>query len=124
MSGRSRVRKQAWLRRKRRVRKVVVGNQERPRLSVFRSHKNIYAQIIDDETGHTLAATSSLKLPEVDVPEGIDGKCAVAYRVGRGIAELAKQKGVAKIVFDRSGYLYHGRVAALARGVREGGIEF
>ncbi len=124
MSGNNRVRRMAWVRRKRRVRKSVAGNQERPRLSVFRSHKNIYAQIIDDETGHTLAAASSLKLADVEIPEGLGGKCAVAYRVGRGIAELAQQRGIAKVVFDRSGYLYHGRVAALARGVREGGIEF
>jgi len=117
-------RRAAWQRRKKRVRKHIAGTPERPRLSVFRSHKYIYAQIVDDQQGQTLSATSSLKVLQSEVPEDISGKCAMAYRVGRTIAEQAKEKGIAKIVFDRSGYLYHGRVAALARGARDGGLEF
>lgn len=124
MSGMKRERRQAWQRRKQRVRKTVSGSDERPRLSVFRSNKNIYAQIVNDLEGRTLVAASTRKLPQVEVPEEITGKCALAYQVGRGLAEQAKEKGIIKIVFDRSGYLYHGRVAALARGVRDGGVEF
>ena len=124
MSVKKRVRRQAWLRRKQRVRKKISGSDDRPRLSVFRSNKNIYAQIVNDLEGRTLVAASTQKLPQVEVPEEMVGKCALAYQVGRGLAEQAKEQGIAKIVFDRSGYLYHGRIAALARGVRDGGIEF
>lgn len=117
-------RQAARLKRKRRVRKKVSGSPARPRLSVFRSHRNIYAQVVDDEGGRTLVAACSLKLGEHPIPEGIAAKCAVAYRVGRQLAEVAREAGIGRVVFDRSGYLYHGRVAALARGVRDGGIEF
>ena len=124
MSIRQRTRRAGWLKRKRRVRKKVRGSPDRPRLTVFRSNKYIYAQVVNDDENRVLAAVSSLKPLTEEVPEDLRGKCATAYRVGRRIATLAKDKGIEKIVFDRSGYLYHGRVAALARGIREGGIEF
>ncbi|MBK7703428.1 MAG: 50S ribosomal protein L18 [bacterium] len=112
------------LKRKVRVRKKVSGTAERPRLTVSRSHKAIYAQIIDDVVGNTLLAADSRKADEAAVPEGLAGKCATAYRVGHHLARLAREKGIEKAVFDRNGYLYHGRVAALAKGARDGGLEF
>lgn len=112
------------LKRKNRVRKKVSGTAERPRLTVTRSHKSIYAQIIDDAVGCTLIAADSRKADEATVPEGLAGKCATAYRVGHHLARLAREKGIEKAVFDRNGYLYHGRVAALAKGARDGGLEF
>ena len=124
MSGKSRTRTAARLKRKRRIRKKVAGTAEVPRLSVFRSHRLIYAQVVNDDEGKTLIAADVKRAAEVDVPEGVGGKCAEAYRVGRAVADQAKAQGIEKIVFDRSGYLYHGRVAALARGVRDGGIKF
>ena len=119
----SKKRFEARRRRKFRVRKKLQGTAERPRITVYRSHKNIYAQVVDDEQGRTLLAHDGRKAAAVDVPEGVTGKCAAAYIVGRGLAELAKAKGINAMVFDRNGYLYHGRVAALARGLRDGGIE-
>jgi large subunit ribosomal protein L18 len=110
--------------RKFRVRKKVSGTAARPRLTVTRSHKSIYAQIIDDAVGCTLIAADSRKADEATVPEGLAGKCATAYRVGHHLARLAREKGIEKAVFDRNGYLYHGRVAALAKGARDGGLEF
>lgn len=125
MINNAKQRREGRLRRKARVRRHVSGTPERPRVSIFRSHRGIYAQVVDDLAGRTLCAASHRQLAEAAaVPEGVAGKCAVAYRVGRRLAELAKEKGIEKIVFDRSGYLYHGRVAALARGVRDGGIQF
>ena len=115
---------QGRLKRKNRVRKKVSGTAERPRLTVTRSHKSIYAQIIDDAVGRTLIAADSRKADEATVPEGLAGKCATAYRVGHHLARLAREKGIEKAVFDRNGYLYHGRVAALAKGARDGGLEF
>ncbi len=112
------------LKRKTRVRKKVSGTAERPRLTVTRSHKAIYAQIIDDAVGCTLIAADSRKADETALPEGLAGKCATAYRVGHHLARLAREKGIEKAVFDRNGYLYHGRVAALAKGARDGGLEF
>ena len=100
-----------------RIRKNVNGTAERPRLSVFRSNKQIYAQVINDLTGKTLASASSLgleKLPKIEQ----------AKKVGALVAEKAKAAGVEKVVFDRSGYLYHGRVQALADAAREGGLNF
>ena len=117
-------RKAAWRRRKRRVRKGVAGTAGRPRLTVFRSHKNIYAQIVNDDEGRTLVAASSLKDSGGETPEELAGKCALAYQVGRQLGERAKEQGIEQVVFDRNGFLYHGRVAALARGVREVGIKF
>ena len=92
-------------------------------MSVTRSHKNIYAQVIDDDTGSTLLSIDSKRAARWRLPKASTGKCAIAYSVGRAVADLAKEKGIAAMVFDRSGYLYHGRVAALARGLRDGGIE-
>jgi len=121
---------EARLRRKKRVRKKIFGYPERPRVSVFRSHKHIYAQIINDVEGHTLVALSSLspevrtKVEELKSKGEIKGKVDVARLVGRMLAEKAKEKGINKVVFDRGGYKYHGRVKALAEGLREGGLEF
>ncbi len=112
------------LRRKISVRKKISGTAERPRLTVKRSNKAIYAQVVDDVLGNTLVSADSSQAFEAEVPEGFDGKRAAAYLVGRAIAEKAKEKGIEAAVFDRSGYLYHGRVAALAKGARDGGLKF
>ena len=111
------------VRRHRRVRKRVYGTVERPRLCVFRSLRDIYAQIIDDDAGHTLVHADA-RQPNV-VPDGTScGTLAAARAVGRAIGQRAKDAGIARVVFDRSGYLYHGRVRALAEGAREAGLEF
>lgn len=109
-------------RRRRGVRQRVFGVPERPRLSVFRSARHIYAQIIDDLAGRTLAAASTLD-PELHarLPRGSNRE--VAREVGKALAAKARAAGVTKVVFDRSGYLYHGRIAAVADGAREGGLE-
>jgi large subunit ribosomal protein L18 len=104
-----------------RVRKRVFGTSEKPRLNVYRSTQHIYAQLIDDAAGRTLAAASSLEKP-LDLKTG--GNVDAAKKVGLTIAERAKAAGVTKVVFDRGGYLYHGRVASLAAAAREGGLEF
>lgn len=116
-------RAQARTRRHLRLRKRVVGTMERPRLAVFRSSKHIYAQLIDDDRGHTLAAASTLDQAVRGELESTSDSDA-AKRVGQLIAERAKSQGVTKVVFDRGGNLYHGRVAALAEGARENGLEF
>ena len=103
-----------------RVRGKISGTAERPRLSVFRSESNIYAQIIDDVAGNTLVAASSVE----KAFEGNGGNIEAAKKVGAMIAERALQKGIEEVVFDRGGYVYHGRVAALAEGAREGGLKF
>jgi len=117
--------KRIEIRRKRKVaiRKRVSGTSARPRVTITRSHKNIYAQVVDDDARNTLLASNGQAAAAVEAPEGIAGKCAAAYNVGRTLADQAKEKGITAMVFDRSGYLYHGRVAALARGLRDGGIE-
>ena len=108
------------LHRHKRVRSKVSGTPERPRLNVFRSETNIYAQIIDDVNGVTLVSASSL---EKDFH--VDGtKSDAAKQVGVNVAERAKAKGIETVVFDRGGYVYHGRVKALAEGAREGGLQF
>ena len=119
----SKTRIKARLKRKISIRKKVSGTAERPRVTITRSHKNIYAQVVNDLEGATLVACDSKHAAEADVPEGVSGKCATAYLVGRTVANQAKEKGITTMVFDRSGYLYHGRIAALARGLRDGGIE-
>ncbi len=102
-----------------RIRKKIIGTPQRPRLSVYRSNKDIYCQVIDDTRGHTLAAASSREL------NGASGtKTEKAYQVGKLIAEKTKACGIEAVVFDRGGYLYHGRVKALAEGAREGGLNF
>ena len=108
------------LHRHKRVRGKVSGTSERPRLNVFRSEANIYAQVIDDVNGVTLASASSLD----KAIEGYGGNVAAATAVGKLVAERAKAKGIEAVVFDRGGYLYHGRVKALAEGAREGGLQF
>ena len=110
----------ARLRRHKRVRGKISGTPERPRLDVFRSNMHIYAQIIDDVNGKTLVSASSL---EKDF-EGFGGNKEAARKVGKLVAERAKAKGIDTVVFDRGGYIYHGRVAELAEGAREGGLEF
>ncbi len=104
-----------------RVRKKVSGTPEKPRLSVFRSNKAIYAQVIDDLAGKTLAAASSLSK---EFAGKTMTKTEQAHKVGKVLAERAKEAGVESIVFDRGGYLYHGRVKSLAEGAREGGLKF
>jgi large subunit ribosomal protein L18 len=104
-----------------RIRLKLKGNQERPRLAVFRSLKHIYAQVIDDRQGTTLAAASS---GEKNSSVASGGNLAGAKQVGKLIAERAKTKGISKVVFDRGGYLYHGRIKALADAAREAGLEF
>ena len=104
-----------------RIRLRVHGSEERPRLAVFRSLKHIYAQVIDDRKGHTLVAASS---GEKKSSVGNGGNLAGAKQVGKLIAERAQAKGVKKVVFDRGGYLYHGRIKALADAAREAGLEF
>ena len=111
----------ARARRHYRVRKRVVGTVERPRLAVFRSNKHISAQIIDDRSGRTLAAASTV---EKDLRGGATGNITAAKSVGRLVAERAKAAGVTSVVFDRGGFLYHGRVAAVAEAAREAGLEF
>ena len=110
---------EARLRRHRRVRGKVSGTAERPRLAVFRSNKGVFAQLVDDERGVTVASASWLKLR----PFG-GTKSEQAAEVGKALAAAAKSAGVTRCVFDRGGYLYHGRVKALAEGAREGGLEF
>jgi len=105
-------------RRRRHIRKRVNGTSERPRLTVFRSSKQIYAQVIDDVAGATLASASSLK---GETTEG--GKVATAEAVGAAVAAACKERGITKVVFDRNGYIYHGRVKAVADGARKGGLE-
>jgi large subunit ribosomal protein L18 len=109
--------KEARDRRHRRVRGKITGTAERPRLAVFRSNADVYAQLIDDVKGQTLAAADSRAVKAGD-------KSAKAKATGELIAERAKAAGISTVVFDRGGYLYHGRVKALAEGAREGGLEF
>ena len=105
-----------------RIRKKVMGTPERPRLNVYRSLNHIYVQLIDDLEGKTLVAASSADDRKDDRKSG--GNVASAKQVGKKIAELAKEKGVTKVVFDRGGYIYHGRVKALADAAREAGLQF
>jgi large subunit ribosomal protein L18 len=115
--------RQAALRRTRhrRVRKKLAGTAERPRLAVFRSSRHMVAQVIDDATGRTLAAASTV---EADLRSGATGNKDAAAAVGRLVAERAKAAGVTRVVFDRGGFLYHGRVAAVADAARSAGLEF
>ena len=113
----------ARLKRKKRIRKNICGNQDRPRLSVFRSSKNIYAQIIDDTLGTTLVSASTLDKEFKD--QKIEGKkVEIAKVVGNLVGKRALDKGITKVVLDRNGYLYHGRIKALSDGAREAGLNF
>lgn len=111
------------LRKHKRVRKKVKGTSERPRLDVYRSLTNIYAQIIDDTTGNTLVSASSLD-HEFKGELGYSGNKKASTEVGKLVAKKAIEKGITKVVFDRGGYLYHGRVKELAEAAREAGLEF
>jgi large subunit ribosomal protein L18 len=113
---RSGLKRAARFRRHRRVRRKVGGTRERPRLAVYRSNRHIYVQLVDDQGARTLAAASDLSVAE-------GGKQERAKRVGQAIAERAKALGVDRVVFDRGGRLYHGRVKAVAEGAREGGLQ-
>lgn len=106
---------------RKRIRKVSVGTAERPRMSVFRSNKEIYAQLIDDSNGVTMAAASSR---DKELAKAKGTKSEIASQVGKAIAEKAKKAGIEKVSFDRGGNLYHGRVKALAEGAREAGLKF
>ena len=110
------LKRRARLRRHRRVRKNVFGTQERPRLAVYRSNRHIYAQVVDDLTARTMASAS-------DLDSGKGDKTTRAKEVGKAIAERAKAAGVERVVFDRGGRLYHGRVRAVAEGAREAGLQ-
>ena len=122
------------LRRHKRIRAKVFGTSSRPRLCVFRSLKHIYAQIINDEKGETLVSASDLEFKKLNRKlkkeimtkdkKLLTGKVAIAYQVGKLIAEKALKKKIEKVVFDRAGYKYHGRVKALADGARDGGLKF
>ena len=116
-------RKQARIKRQKRIRKKIVGTTERPRLCVFRSSKHIYAQIIDDIDGKTLAAASSLE-ESVRSNKDVKGKIDVARQIGKLIAQRSLDKGLKTVVFDRNGFLYHGRVKAVSDGAREAGLIF
>ena len=111
------------LKRKRRIRKKIYGTEEKPRLSVFRSAKHIYAQLIIDDKNHTIAAASSREKEFLENAE-LKGKIAKSQLVGKIIAQRAMDKGITKIVFDRNGFLYHGRIKAVSEGAREAGLKF
>ena len=113
---------EARQRRKIRIRKKISGTSERPRLVVFRSNAHMYAQVVDDMTHATLVATSTLTLSKGG--EAVHCNKAGAELVGKEIARLAKEKNISRVVFDRNGYLYHGKIKAVADGAREGGLEF
>jgi len=122
MSNVAKVRREARLRRHRRVRKSITGTASRPRLAAHRSNKHFTLQVIDDTTGRTLAAASTV---EADVrAAGSTGSAAAAARVGTLVAERDKAAGVTEVVFDRGGFLYHGRIAAAAEAARAAGLEF
>ena len=105
-----------------RIRKKMLGTEERPRLSVYRSLNHIYVQIIDDRNGRTLVSASSSEGAKASKRTG--GNVAVAKEIGKQVAQRAKEKGITKVIFDRGGYLYHGRVKALADAAREAGLQF
>lgn len=111
------MKRQLRIKRHKKIRKRISGTNDRPRLSVFRSGKHIYAQVIDDSSGKTLVAESDLKLDKFK-------KTEKAYTVGKKLAEKATKKKIKQVIFDRGGFLYHGRVAKLAKGAREGGLKF
>ncbi|HEY3156039.1 MAG TPA: 50S ribosomal protein L18 [Candidatus Eisenbacteria bacterium] len=111
-------------RRHMRIRKKVMGTAERPRLTVFRSLNHIYAQLVDDLTGRTILTVSSMDKEVAPSLKETKGKIEAGKLVGKQIAARAKEKGIERVCFDRSGYLYHGRVKAVAEGAREGGLNF
>jgi len=124
MQDKNKILKVKRLRKRLHIRKKIYGTPEKPRLVVFRSLKNIYAQLVDDTSHQTLVAASSLsKELKAEIAKA-EGKIGIAYLVGKEIAQKAKLANIATVVFDRGGYLYHGRVKALAEGAREAGLKF
>lgn len=121
--GSTNLRTVSRLKRKRSIRKRLSGTAERPRLSVFRSSRHIYAQLVDDLKGDTIIAASSVEKAVRGLPK-FESKVAMAEHVGKLLAERAKEKGIDAVVFDRNGFLYHGRVKALSSGAREAGLKF
>ena len=115
--------RQARIKRKKRIRKKMTGTQERPRLSVFRSARHVYAQIVDDSRGTTVVSASSVEKAVKSQP-AFENKVALAEHIGKLIAERAAEKGIKKVVFDRNGFLYHGRVKAISEGARKAGLDF
>jgi large subunit ribosomal protein L18 len=129
MIDRTKQKKEARVRRHRRIRAKVTGTADRPRLAVFRSAKHIYAQLIDDTAGKTLVAVDDLGIKKesgkaAKTEDSRKAKVAVAFAVGKAVADKAVKKGIKKAVFDRGGFAYAGRIAALANGARENGLEF
>ena len=121
--GSMNIRQQARLKRKKRIRKKIAGTPQRPRLSVFRSSRHIYAQIVDDTSGHTLAAASTLDKEAQGEPK-FENKVEAAKFVGKLVGERAIGKGIKDVIFDRNGFLYHGRIKSLSEGAREAGLIF
>ena len=121
--GSMNIRQQARLKRKKRIRKKIYGTTQRPRLSVFRSARHIYAQVVDDTAGHTLAAASTM---DKDALSGsnFENKVEAAKFVGKLVGERAIGKGIKEVIFDRNGFLYHGRIKSLSEGAREAGLVF
>lgn len=117
------IKRQARIKRKKRIRKKMTGTPDRPRLSVFRSARHVYAQIIDDSRGETVVAASSVEKAVKGQPP-FENKVALATHVGKLIAERATEKGIKKVVFDRNGFLYHGRIKAMSDGARKAGLDF
>jgi large subunit ribosomal protein L18 len=111
-------------RRQMRIRKRLLGTADRPRLTIFRSLKHIQAQLIDDVNGRSLMGLSSNAPQLKDQLQAVEGKCSKSREVGKALAVRAQEAGISQVVFDRAGYLYHGRVKALAEGAREGGLKF
>jgi len=121
--GSTNEKKVIWLKRKKRIRKKIISTVERPRLTVLRSAKHIYGQIVDDTTGTTIVAASSNEKAVKEQPP-FESKTARAVYTGKLLAERAMGKGVKKVVFDRNGFLYHGRIKAFSDGAREAGLDF
>lgn len=118
--GSTDLKRQGRIKRKKRIRKKLRGTTDRPRLCTFRSAKHIYAQLIDDSLGHTLVSASSLETSEKEKGD----KTAMAIAIGEKIADRAIKMGIKTVVFDRNGFLYHGRIKAVSDGARKGGLEF
>jgi len=121
--GSTNIRQQARLKRKKRIRKKISGTLQRPRLSVFRSSRHIYAQVVDDAAGQTLAAASTMDKEAKSWPK-FDNKVETAKFVGKLVGERTLGKGIKEVVFDRNGFLYHGRIKSLSEGAREAGLVF
>jgi large subunit ribosomal protein L18 len=117
------IKRQARIKRKKRIRKKMAGTPDRPRLSVFRSARHVYAQIVDDSRGETVVAASSVE-QAVKGHAPFENKVALARHIGELVAQRAAEKGIKKVVFDRNGFLYHGRVRAISEGARKAGLDF